>query len=185
MKLCDLVEEVNNRAGQNHSLPVLSVTKHQGFVESGKYFKKRVFSEDTSDYKIVERGQFAYSTIHLDEGAIGHLGNRDAGVISPMYKVFRLKVSEDEVRSEFLFRILKSPTFVEKYKNLGKGSIKRRKSVAFDKFGSISVPLPPDDVQLKVVSQARAVLELEIELEDSRAKLADEIEHMLKLAGLS
>lgn len=185
MKLGDLVEEVNNRAGQKHSLSVLSVTKHQGFVESGKYFKKRVFSEDTSDYKIVECGQFAYSTIHLDEGAIGHLENRDAGVISPMYKVFRLKVSEDEVRPAFLFRILKSPEFVEKYRNLGKGSIKRRKSVAFDKFGSISVPIPPGDVQRKVVSQARAVLELEIKLEDGRVKLAEEIAHVLKLAGLS
>lgn len=69
MRLNELVEEVNTRAGKDHNYPVLSVTKHTGFVESSTYFKKRVFSEDTSNYKVVERGQFAYSTIHLDEGA--------------------------------------------------------------------------------------------------------------------
>jgi type I restriction-modification system DNA methylase subunit len=185
VQLRDLVEEIDNRAGQNHSLSVLSVTKHQGFVESATYFTKRIFSEDTSGYKIVERGQFAYSTIHLDEGAIGYLDNRDAGVISPMYKVFRLRVSEKEIRPEFLFRMLKCPAFVEKYKSLGKGSIKRRKSVAFEKFASLTVPIPPDEVQRRVVCQTRAIGELESRLKEACSKLADEVEQTLRLAGLS
>src|SRR5437868_5718264 len=48
-QLGSIVEEVNVRAGSNHSYPVLSVTKHKGFVESANYFRKRIFSEDTSD----------------------------------------------------------------------------------------------------------------------------------------
>lgn len=139
MRLGSIIEEVNIRAGSNHSYPVLSVTKHNGFVQSSTYFKKRVFSEDTSDYKVVERGQFAYSTIHLDEGAIGHLDKCDSGVISPMYKVFRLKVAEDIIYPDFLFRVLKSAAFMEKYRTLGKGSIKRRKSVSFEKFANIFI----------------------------------------------
>lgn len=185
LRIDDMVEEVSIRAGSNHSVPVLSVTKHNGFVKSSTYFKKRIFSEDTSGYKLVERGQFAYSTIHLDEGAIGYLDKFDAGVISPMYKVFRLKVPETVVHPLFLFRILKSNALMDKYKTLGRGSVKRRKSVSFSTFGSISIPLPPRQVQQSVVDHIRIVQELESTLESARANLSDEIEGTLRLVGLA
>jgi len=185
MRLDSLIEELNARAGSDHRYPVLSVTKHDGFVQSSTYFKKRVFSKDTSDYKVVERGQFAYSTIHLDEGAIGYLDKYVVGIISPMYKVFRLKVSEEVVHPAFLFRVLKSAAFMEKYRTLGKGSIKRRKSVAFEKFAAVPVPIPPEPIQRKVVDHIRAVQDLEARLETARGYLATEIERTLKLVGLA
>ena len=185
MPLVSIVEEVNVRAGANHQYPVLSVTKHKGFVQSSDYFKKRVFSDDTSDYKLVERGQFAYSTIHLDEGAIGYLEQCDAGIISPMYKVFRLKATNAEVHPAFLYHILKSAPLVEKYRNFGKGSIKRRKSVSFEKFGSISVPIPPPAIQRRLVAHIEGVQALEARLEAARCELACELERTLNLVGLA
>ena len=185
LQLDTLVEEVNTRAGGKHSYPVLSMTKHEGFVESQSYFKKRVFSEDTSDYKLVQRGQYAYSTIHLDEGSIGYLDNFEAGIISPMYKVFRLKVGESVINPAFLFRILKSPAFIEKYRTLGKGSIKRRKSIAFEKFAAISIPVPPRDIQRKVVEQIKVVQDLEHRLDEAQTKLLSIVEQTLKLVGLA
>lgn len=185
MALGSIVEEVNVRAGENHQYPVLSVTKHRGFVQSSDYFKKRVFSDDTSDYKLVERGQFAYSTIHLDEGAIGYLEQCDAGIISPMYKVFRLKATNAKVHPAFLYHILKSAPLVEKYRNFGKGSIKRRKSVSFEKFGSISVPIPPPEIQSRLVAHIEGVQALESRLEAARGELASELEKTLNLVGLA
>jgi type I restriction-modification system DNA methylase subunit len=185
MKLASLVEEVNTRAGDDHQHRVLSVTKHKGFVQSSDYFKKRVFSEDTSAYKVVERGQFAYSTIHLDEGAIGYLEQIDAGIISPMYKVFRLKEGQAEINPAFLYHILKSAPLVEKYKNFGKGSIKRRKSVSFEKFGSISIPIPPAAIQQRLVDHIIGVQDLESRLESARSDLANELERTLDLVGLA
>ena len=185
LRLDALVEEVNVRAGTDHQYPVLSVTKSNGFVQSSAYFKKRVFSEDTSDYKLVERGQFAYSTIHLDEGAVGYLDKCAVGVISPMYKVFRLKVAEEVVHPSFLYRILKSAVLMEKYRTLGKGSVKRRKSVSFTTFASISIPIPPPRIQQKVVGHIEAVQDLEERLEGARGQLADEIESTLRLVGLA
>jgi type I restriction-modification system DNA methylase subunit len=184
-QLSSIVEEVNVRAGKNHQYPVLSVTKHKGFVQSSDYFKKRVFSDDTSEYKLVERGQFAYSTIHLDEGAIGFLEQCDAGIISPMYKVFRLKATNGDVHPAFLYHILKSVPLVEKYRNFGKGSIKRRKSVSFEKFGSISIPIPPPSIQRRLVAHIEGVQELESRLEDARVELACELERTLNLVGLA
>lgn len=185
MRLDSIVEEVNIRAGENHQYPVLSVTKHKGFVRSSEYFKKRIFSDDTSSYKLVERGQFAYSTIHLDEGAIGYLEQCDAGIISPMYKVFRLKETKVDIQPAFLYHILKSTPLVEKYKNFGKGSIKRRKSVSFEKFGSISIPIPPPPIQRRLVAHIKGVQELESRLEDARTELAVELERTLNLVGLA
>jgi len=185
MPLVSIVEEVNVRAGANHQYPVLSVTKHKGFVQSSDYFKKRVFSDDTSDYKLVERGQFAYSTIHLDEGAIGYLEQCDAGIISPMYKVFRLKATNAKVHPAFLYHILKSAPLVEKYRNFGKGSIKRRKSVSFEKFCSISVPIPPPAIQRRLVAHIEGVQALESRLEAARGELACELERTLNLVGLA
>ena len=42
-------------------------------------------------YKLVEPGNFAYATIHLDEGSIGIAPER--ALISPMYTVFRVDES--------------------------------------------------------------------------------------------
>ncbi len=55
------------------------MTKHRGFVRSDEYFSKSVYSENTENYKVVRRGQFAYATIHLDEGSIDYLKSHDAG----------------------------------------------------------------------------------------------------------
>lgn len=61
-------------------MPVYSVTKHAGFVPSLEFFKKQVFSRDVTGYKVVAPGDFAYATIHLDEGSIGIAPER--GLIS-------------------------------------------------------------------------------------------------------
>ena len=102
-----------------------------------------------------------------------------------MYKVFRLKVGENIIHPAFLFRILKSPAFIQKYRNLGKGSVKRRKSIAFEKFAAISVPIPSRDVQLKVVEQIEVVQDLERQLSAAQAELIGIVERTLKLVGLA
>jgi type I restriction-modification system DNA methylase subunit len=108
VRLSRIVEKVDRRSGKDGTLPVLSVTKYDGFVESLKYFNKQIFSRDTSGYKVVKRGEFAYSPIHLDEGAIALLKTPPAGLISPMYKVFRLRPRLRNVNPEFLIQLLKS-----------------------------------------------------------------------------
>lgn len=52
--------DVTNNSGEN--IPVLSCTKYDGLVDSLTYFDKQIFSMDTSTYKVVSRGQFAYAT---------------------------------------------------------------------------------------------------------------------------
>jgi len=178
-----LIPRIRRLAGETTDLPVLSVTKHEGFVESLQYFRKRVFSRDTSDYKVVQRGEFAYSAIHLDEGAIALLGTHEAGLISPMYKVFRMKVPAEEVDPVFLLLVLKSQSLIERYKNLGKGSVKRRKSISFEKFASIRIPRPPSDAQKELAAKAYRLYTLQDQVAVAKRELDETLTGLLQKAG--
>lgn len=127
-------------------LPVYSVTKHRGFVPSLEYFKKQVFSRELADYTVVEPGEFAYATIHLDEGSIGIAPERC--LISPMYTCFR--VLDERVEPRYLVRFLKSPSALVHYPSLGRGTIPRRRAISFERLGSLAVPLPPLDEQRRI-----------------------------------
>jgi len=148
VELGELIHSAGRRAGNETALPIYSVTKHAGFVPSLEYFKKQVFSRDVEGYKLVERGDFAYATIHLDEGSIGIAPER--ALISPMYTVFR--VDETRVEPGYLIRFLKSPRALAQYARLGKGAIHRRKSISLEALGRVPVPLPPIDEQRRITA---------------------------------
>ena len=52
-----IAEQRSERNLSDSELPVLTCSKHLGFVDSLKYFKNQVFSNDTSVYKIIRRGE--------------------------------------------------------------------------------------------------------------------------------
>ncbi len=148
--LSEIAHEVQERNPNEPNIPVLSVTKYDGFVLSLEYFKKQIFSKDTSNYKLVRKGQFAYATIHLDEGSIDLLDKFDCGLISPMYTVF--EPDSKRVNLNYLRYQMKSGRFLQMYARLGQGSINRRKSISFNTLESIIIPLPPIIEQQKITA---------------------------------
>jgi type I restriction enzyme S subunit len=144
----DIARSITIRATSECTLPVYSVTKHEGMVPSSDYFKKQVYSRDVEGYKVVSRGQFAYATIHLDEGSIGVLETANECVISPMYTVF--EVDESRVHAPYLLRLLKSPWALKEYTVLGNGSVHRRRSISFEALARLEVPLPSIAEQQRV-----------------------------------
>ncbi|GAA1945175.1 restriction endonuclease subunit S [Agromyces allii] len=147
VRLDDLIKSAGSRAG-NRLAPVYSVTKHRGFVRSDEYFTKQVHSKDLSTYKLVEQGDFAYATIHLDEGSIGRATERS--LISPMYTVF--SIDEQRVDPEYLYRFLKSPTALAQYATMGNGTAERRKSISLATLGRMSFALPPLPEQRRIAA---------------------------------
>lgn len=138
--LGSLAREVRTKAKGKEHLPVLSMSKHRGFVPSLDYFSKQVFSRQVENYKVVRQGQFAYATIHLDEGSIGVLEDLEAGLISPMYTVF--EIDNKRVDAQYLLALLKQPAMIQKFGALGQGTVNRRKSVVFKQLAQITIPLP-------------------------------------------
>jgi type I restriction enzyme S subunit len=147
-RLGDLASEVAERAN-GVEYPVLSVTKHRGIVRAEDYFKKAVHGRETSNYKVVRRGQFAYATIHLDEGSIGCLRDDDAGIVSPMYTVFDLR---DGIEREYLLRVLKQPASLATYRTLAQGTVNRRASIGFTSLASLHALIPPLAEQRKIAA---------------------------------
>lgn len=166
-----LVHPAGRKAGDDSGHPVYSVTKHSGFVPSLEYFRKQVFSRDVNGYKLVEPGDFAYATIHLDEGSIGIAPEQ--ALISPMYTVFR--ADETRVDPAYLIRYLKSPRALAYYGQVGKGAIHRRKAISLDALGSLPTPLPPLKEQRRIagiLDRADAI----------RAKRRQVLAHLVSLA---
>ena len=155
VRLGDVAHERNQRANSAPQTEVFSVTKHAGFVRSLEYFDRQVFSRDTSNYKMVRRGDLAYATIHLDEGSLGILQYDDTGIISPMYTVFEANKAWTE--PEFLFSLMKLPQMVLLYQRIGEGTVHRRKSISFERLGRLSFAIPPLTEQRRILSVLDAI----------------------------
>jgi type I restriction enzyme S subunit len=146
--------EVNATAPLHEEATVLSSTKHDGLVDSLEYFGRRVYSDDTSNYKLVKRGQFAYATNHIEEGSIGLLMHRDEGLVSPMYTVF--EVTGDAV-PEYLFPLFKSDHYLHLFRAMTNGSVNRRGGLRWSDFKTIKVALPSKAEQMRIIELLKLI----------------------------
>jgi type I restriction enzyme S subunit len=160
VRIADLARETSERNSHGASLPVLSCTKYEGLVDSLAYFGKRVFSDDTENYKVVRRNDFAYATNHIEEGSIGLLTRVDAGLVSPMYTVFR---SNGEVLPEYLYRVLKTEKLRQVFASFTSASVNRRGSLRWKQFSTIPILLPSLNEQHRI-NELMASCDREIEL---------------------
>jgi type I restriction enzyme S subunit len=169
VSLGEIVTEVGTRNRTSDKLPVLSSTKHHGLVLSEEYFGKKVYANDTSNYRVVERGEFAYATNHIEEGSIGYQNICDAGLVSPIYTVFK---SKNTIADSYLYRLLKSPLLIHLYQINTNASVDRRGSLRYKEFAKIKVWLPGEEEQsaiaqvldtadheLRLLKQQRTALE--------------------------
>ncbi len=140
LKIADFAEQISERNTADDALPVLSCTKHHGLVDSLSYFGKRVFSADTSGYKVVPRNTFAYATNHIEEGSIGYQNLYDSALISPIYTVFRCEPKM--IHDAYLLRVLKTETARHIFESMTSSSVDRRGSLRWDDFSTITLPIP-------------------------------------------
>lgn len=158
VSLGEIADEVVDRNKEQANLPVLSCSKYDGFVDSLKYFKKKVYSDDTSNYKIVRRGEFGFPANHVEEGSIGLQGAYDKGIVSPIYVVFR--ANPDRVENFFLFKVLKTDHYRQVFSAATSASVDRRGSLRWKQFSRIKVSLPGIEEQ-KAISRVIASAEKE------------------------
>lgn len=140
--------EVSAPNGNDSDLPVLSCTKYDGLVDSLTYFDKQVFSHDTSKYKVVRHGQFAYATNHIEEGSIGYQDSVPAGLVSPIYTVFQ--TDSKMINDGYFYKLLKTEKLRQIFAAKTNSSVDRRGSLRWKDFARIQIPLPPLDEQREI-----------------------------------
>lgn len=144
VKLGKFIKEQTIRNTKNINL-VLSVTNKFGFVEQSNYFEKEVASKDTSNYKVIKNGNFAYNPSRINVGSIALLENFEVGILSPMYVIFDCL---DGINKKFLKYWLQSHNFTGNlYKYLA-GSV--RETLNFKDMKNFKIKLPNLAEQTKI-----------------------------------
>ncbi|QPI06416.1 restriction endonuclease subunit S [Campylobacter concisus] len=143
-KLGDFLEEKSERNTKNIDL-ILSVTNKFGFVTQVEYFDKSVASDNTANYKIVRKGNFAYNPSRINVGSIALLESYEIGILSPMYVVFECLKNLDNRFLKFWFQ---SHSFMGNLSKYLAGSV--RESLNFNDMKTISIKLPNLKEQQKI-----------------------------------
>lgn len=151
VKLKECIEEVNERTTQNNQYEVLTSSK-TGIYSQEEYFDKQVASKNNVGYKIIKKGQFTYRSMS-DNGTftINRLENKDVGIVSPAYPVFKTINIDDE----YLKYYFKSEEFKKAIYNLSQGST--RTALKFKDLVEIEHLLPPIEEQKKIVKVLKHV----------------------------
>ena len=144
--LGELISPARPRRAYGGAFPILSMTMHDGLVDQSSKFKKRVASADTSQYKVVERGQLVVG-FPIDEAVLAVQGLYDEAIVSPAYGIWDLSRHVD---GPYLQAFLRSPTAIAYYVAKLRGTTARRRSLPTEVFLQLPVPLPPLDEQRRI-----------------------------------
>ncbi len=161
-RLGDFIEQVSVRNKNGLYSNVLSVSNKQGFVKQSEQFEDRtVASEDTSNYKIVKRNNFAYNPARINVGSIARLTKFDVGIVSPMYVCFRTKAS---IILEYMEAFFTSQQFFYEMMKRLEGSV--RLCLSYEGLCNIPVYIPDMNKQIAMGQNISLILSkigLEIE----------------------
>ena len=142
----DVIEQISKRNKNNAIQNVLSVSNRQGFIKQSDQFENRnVASEDTSNYKIVEKSDFAFNPARINVGSIARLTTFEKGIVSPMYICFR---TQENVAPEFIDYFFESKHFYCEIQKRLEGSV--RQCLSFEGLCNIPLSLPSLEMQQRI-----------------------------------
>lgn len=144
----EFCKEVRRKAG-DADLPVLTVSKDLGIVLQSEKFKKRIASSDTTRYKRVRRGEFAYDPMLLWSGSIARQERVDEGLISPAYYAFK---ADGSIHHDYFLQLLNWDRMTGIYDDISVGTNVRRRKASFEAFCSLHLPFPPLPEQKKIAA---------------------------------
>ena len=156
----DFIEQTSKRNKDSAIQNVLSVSNSQGFIQQSEQFENRIVaSDDTSNYKIVERNDFAFNPARINVGSIARLITFERGIVSPMYICFRTKCN---LFPEYLDYYFESKQFYTEIQKRLEGSV--RQCLSFDGLCNIPLCVPSVEIQRQIGKRLSTLVQ-EIKLE--------------------
>ena len=173
-RLGDFIEQISKRNKDRAIHNVLSVSNRQGFIQQSEQFENRIVaSDDTSNYKIVERNHFAFNPARINVGSIACLTTFERGIVSPMYICFRTK---DCLSPEYLDYYFESKQFFTEIQKRLEGSV--RQCLSFEGLCNIPFYLPAVEIQQQIGKRLSALAQ-EIKLETDFLELLQKQKNFL------
>lgn len=183
VRLRELIDENTNKIKPfdfpHQKFDILGVTNKEGV-----YFNETLLgSQIKQPYYQVSCGDIFYNPYRVNVGSIGIVPKEfDKKFTSPAYVVFR--TDETRLLAHFLIFILKSSWFNSYLRANTKGSV--RQNLSFESLGDLQIPLPPLDIQNKIVEDIQNIQAKIKALKEEEQRLKDEIEAYIYIAlGLS
>ena len=170
MKIEELVLQKSTRNSKNEIKDVYSVSNKDGFILQSEHFKDRmVASEDTTNYKIIEKDDFAYNPARINVGSIARMKKNTNGIISPMYICFKCN---KKILPEYLEYFFESPKFIYEMNKRLEGSV--RMCLSYESMINIPIELPDKKEQEKI-SNILNILDKKVYQEEKRYTRLNEI----------
>ena len=136
VKLGELVDNFSVRAkdvGGSDGLDFFGVSNEDGIIKT-----KYAAEDKAEDYKIIEKGCFAYNPYRVNVGSIGLVSDETRGLISPAYVVFKPKPKS--IIPELLFKFLKSDEGLRQIIFYARGTV--RQALRFEDLCNIEISIP-------------------------------------------
>ena len=147
IQLDNVITIINKRNKDDQNLPVLSISNRLGFISQNEQFEDReVASSDKKNYKIVNKGEFAYNPARINVGSIARLKTYEKGIISPMYIVF--KIESNQLDPTFFENFLDSDYFRYEMMKRLEGSV--RMILSAESLKNIKITVPSIEEQKKL-----------------------------------
>jgi type I restriction enzyme S subunit len=163
----ELFTEQQNRNAKLGPESAVTVGKY-AIRRSSEHFKKSVVSKDLSNYWVITPGDFVYDPMSAYYGAIGRYKEDGPGIVSPAYRVIRLREDTDP---DFMVHVLRThhvQSLLESRSSQGNKEGKRR-LLGREEFASIEVRLPALARQRAIADQ---LLDFKLDLDLTLQQLA-------------
>lgn len=144
VKLGEIVENFSVKAKEldDYSDLVFCGVSNQDGITVSKYAAE----DKIEDYKIIEKGCFAYNPYRINVGSIALLNEDRKGLLSPAYVIFKTK--PETIIDELLLKFLRSREGLRQIKLHAKGTV--RQALRFEDLCRIELSIPDFEEQKKL-----------------------------------
>ena len=172
-KLEDFLVERHECSTITPDLPQLSFTIEEGIIRpEDRKSNQRDFlikDKDTKRYLVTRVGDIIYNPANVVYGAI-HRNSLTDGVVSPIYKIFT--TNQDSIFIECLVR---RPSFINQLAMRTEGTVTKLKTLKPEAFLDMSVFIPTDSEEQRLIGEYFASLDSQITLQTQRLEKLKQI----------
>ncbi|MEN0848086.1 restriction endonuclease subunit S [Listeria monocytogenes] len=142
-----LGEIFNERSERSADGELISVTINSGVIKASKLEKKDNSSFDKSNYKVVKKGDIAYNSMRMWQGASGY--SSYDGILSPAYTVIYPRKDIDTIFIAYMFKKI---DMIQTFQRNSQGLTSDTWNLKFPSLSTIKIQIPANDEQIKITN---------------------------------